>query len=250
VKGVRNVARIPAGQPQEIPRTLVPLLRYDAGRRASGGIGVTVTEHREALVMTAVPEILAVTARASGVAGPAQGCWTYEDYAALPADGNRYEIIDGVLYVTPAPNTAHQAAVTLLTMFSTSYVQLTKMGVVFVSPYDVPLSTDSDTVQPDILVVLNEHRERITPSRLEGAPDLVVEVSSPSTATYDRREKMDAYARAGVPEYWLVDPIAERVELLHFEKGAYVSAGVYGGGAALPSRVLPAFPVEVERFFR
>src|SRR5262249_15325923 len=104
-------------------------------------------------------------------------------------------------------------------------------------------------LQPDIIVVLNTHLEIITPSRIVGAPDLIIELASPGTAGYDRRTKQDAYASAGVPEYWIADPGTGTVELMVLENGAYRSLGVFRGQATLPSRVVPGLPVKVEQFF-
>jgi len=104
-------------------------------------------------------------------------------------------------------------------------------------------------VQPDVLVVLNANRAIIHPSRVIGVPDLVVKIASPSTATYDRTKKLEAYARAGVPEYWLADPYARIVELLVLDGEAYRSLGVFQGQARLASRVVPGFPVPVDQLF-
>jgi Uma2 family endonuclease len=200
--------------------------------------------------MTTLPDVLSATSRADHVPGPRQGCWTYEDYAALPDDGNRYEIIDGVLYVSPAPNILHQIVVTRFVFYLTLHVDLAGLGRVLVAPTDVELSLRDTPLQPDVIVVLNDNLGILEQgARVIGAPDLVVEVASPSTARYDRREKLDAYARAGVREYWIVDPYAQTVELLYLEGGVYRSAGVFHGQALLPSRVLQDFPVRVEQFF-
>jgi Uma2 family endonuclease len=199
--------------------------------------------------MTTVPEdVLPVVQRADDVPGPPQGCWTYEDYAKLPNDGRHYHIIAGVLYVAPAPNIAHQNAVGQFFVRLFQFIQARGLGRVIVAPVDVDLGPGG-TVQPDVIVVLNEHLDRITASRIVGAPDLVVEVASPSTATHDRRAKMDAYARAGVPEYWIADPVAETVELFVLGEGEYRSLGVFHGQALLPSTIISDFPVHVAEFF-
>ncbi len=199
--------------------------------------------------MTTAAEVLSVTSPATSVLGPPQGQWTYDDYAAIPDDGTRYELIDGVLYVTPAPNMGHQNAVLWFGMYLRTHVQLAGRGVVLIAPFDVDLDAGRTVVQPDVLVVLEEHRSVLTAARAVGAPDLVIEVSSPSTASHDRRRKMDTYGRAGVREYWIADPNAASVELLRLEGQEYVSAGVFRGGAVLPSLVLPELPVRVEQFF-
>ncbi|ABQ92793.1 Uma2 family endonuclease [Roseiflexus sp. RS-1] len=198
---------------------------------------------------TSVPlDVLPVVTAAAPLVGPPQGRWTYADYAALPDDGNRYEIIAGVLYMTPAPGTGHQSVSARLVTFLVTHVEFAGLGRVFAAPVDVELAPDT-VVQPDIVVILSANLDRITPSRIIGAPDLVVEILSPGTAGYDRREKQDAYARAGVGEYWIVDPGAQTVELLTLEQGGYRSHGVFRGQARLPSSVV-TLPVPVERFFQ
>jgi Uma2 family endonuclease len=100
-----------------------------------------------------------------------------------------------------------------------------------------------------VLVVLAANRERIVPEGIDGPPDLVVEIASPSTATYDRAKKLHAYERGGVPEYWIADPIARTVEVLVLSDAAYRSQGVFHGQALLPSKIVPGFPVRVAQFF-
>jgi Uma2 family endonuclease len=198
---------------------------------------------------TSVPlDVLPVVTAAAPLVGPPQGRWTYADYAALPDDGNRYEIIAGVLYMTPAPGTGHQSVSARLVTFLVTHVEFAGLGRVFAAPVDVELAPDT-VVQPDIVVILSANLDRITPSRIIGAPDLVVEILSPGTAGYDRREKQDAYARAGVGEYWIVDPGAQTVELLTLDQGGYRSHGVFRGQARLPSSAV-TLPVPVERFFQ
>jgi len=189
-----------------------------------------------------------MTARADQVSGCKQGHWTYESYAAIPDDGKRYEVVKGVLYVTPAPNLAHQAAAGLFTAHLVAHIQFKGLGRVFPAPCDVELAPRT-VVQPDIVVVLNANASVMTPSRIVGAPDLVVEIASPGTAGYDRRTKQDAYARARVPEYWIADPAARTIEALWLEGDHYVSAGVFAGDSTLPAGVLPALPVPVSEFF-
>lgn len=104
-------------------------------------------------------------------------------------------------------------------------------------------------VQPDVLVVLNANLGIITEKRIIGVPDLVIEIASPGTVGYDRRAKQDAYARAGVPEYWLADALARTVELPRLEGQGYRSVGVFTGASTLPSLVIPDLPVRIEQFF-
>jgi Uma2 family endonuclease len=122
------------------------------------------------------------------------------------------------------------------------------MGRVFVAPVDVRLNA-STIVQPDVLVILNTHIERIAEKRILGAPDLVVEVASPATKEHDRYKKRSVYALAGVPEYWIVDPTERNVEVLILEAGTYHSSGIFQGQQCIPSKIAVGFPVPVEQFF-
>ncbi|HWS83985.1 MAG TPA: Uma2 family endonuclease [Ktedonobacteraceae bacterium] len=193
-------------------------------------------------------ERLSVVVQADWVAGPQQGQWTYEDYAAIPEDGHRYEVVNGVLYMSPSPGVPHQGSVARFVHYLFAHVELAGLGRVFSGPLDVELS-DKNVVQPDVLVVLKQHRDRIRKTRIIGAPDLVIEIASPSTARHDQRAKLDAYAGAGVPEYWVIDPDAQTVKLLILKNGVYCSRGAFSGQAVLPSQVVPELPVRVEQFF-
>jgi Uma2 family endonuclease len=185
---------------------------------------------------------------AEGVPGPRQGMWTYEDYAALPDDGNRYEVLQGVLYMAPSPGKWHQKASVAISHYLYVAVQMAGLGEVYAAPFDVMLDA-KNTVQPDVLVVLNEHLDRVTKSGVVGAPDLVVEIASPATARIDLGEKLYAYASAGVTEYWVVNPDAHTVEVLVLRQGTYHSLGIYYGPAVLPSHVVPNLNAIVEQFF-
>jgi Uma2 family endonuclease len=187
-------------------------------------------------------------APAEGVPGPLQGMWTYEDYAALPDDGNRYEVLQGVLYMAPSPGKWHQKASVAISHYLYVAVQMAGLGEVYTAPFDVRLDA-KNTVQPDVLVVLNEHLDRVTKSGVVGAPDLTVEIASPATARIDLSEKLHAYASAGVAEYWVVNPDARTVEVFVLRQGTYNSLGIYYGPAVLPSHIVPNLNVRVEQFF-
>jgi Uma2 family endonuclease len=181
--------------------------------------------------------------------GPKQGSWTYDDYAALPDDGHRYEIMNGVLLMAPAPGWAHQDAVFRFGFHLFNHVESVGLGKMLLAPFDVVLAANK-VVQPDVFVVLNEHMGRLTPSRLIGSPDLVVEIRSPGTATYDRLSKYEAYEQAGVPEYWLADPRTRSVEVLVLQDGKYHSQGIFRGNDMLPSQIAPGIAtVPIEHYF-
>lgn len=183
------------------------------------------------------------------VAGPEQGHWTYADYAALPDDGQRYEVMDGVLLMSPSPNPVHQNVVNWIAFYLTQYVVLTGLGRVFGAPLDVELAPNK-VVQPDVLVLLNKNLNKVTSTCIVGAPDLVVEVRSPGTAVYDRLNKSGAYAQAGVQEYWMVHPDMQTIEPLILQNGVYSSQGVLRGKVGISSQVVPdIISVNVEQFF-
>jgi Uma2 family endonuclease len=193
-------------------------------------------------------EELSVVTPADWVPGPEQGSWTYDDYAALPDDGQRYEIVNGVLVMAPAPSPAHQDIVGMIFHYLLVQVKFAGLGRVFTAPIDVDLGP-KNVFQPDVVVVLNAHLDRVAAKKIVGAPDLVVEVVSPGSGVMDRIAKYAVYARAGIPEYWIVKPEKETVEVFTLEDGEYRSLGIFGGQQTLPSRVVPGLPVLVEQFF-
>ncbi|EFH89361.1 Uma2 family endonuclease [Ktedonobacter racemifer] len=197
--------------------------------------------------MTTRAKLFSVTP-ADWVPGPGQGRWTYKEYAAIPEDGHRYEVVNGVLYMSPSPNPRHQRIVLMISNHLLGFVEGQGLGMVFVSPLDVELNY-GNIVQPDVFVLLNEHLDRIASSRIIGAPDLAIEIASPSTARHDLNEKLDAYAAAGVPEYWVVTPDAHVVEVWVLDRGVYRSLGLFIADDVLPSQVLPGLPVTAEQFF-
>jgi Uma2 family endonuclease len=193
-------------------------------------------------------ERLQTVVPANWVPGPPQGQWTYADYAAIPDDGKCYEVVKGVLYMSPSPTPEHQSISIEIVAYLRQFVQVAGLGRIFAEPTDVELSP-GNIVKPDVLVVLKKHLERIKSTRIVGAPDLVVEILSPGTMRHDLHGKLAAYERAGVPEYWIVSPGEQVVELLVLEDGTYQSLGVFQGSAVLPSRIVPDWSVEVQQFF-
>ncbi len=190
-----------------------------------------------------------VVTRADHIPGPAQGHWTAAHYAALPDDECRYELIEGVLFMAPSPIGSHQDAAGRFYYYLLPLVEFAGKGKVRIAPFDVQLD-EQTLVQPDVLVVLTEHLDRLQPNRLLGAPNLVIEVASPATAIYDRREKCDAYARVGVPEYWIADASSRTVEVLILQDGAYRSLGYFEGKNGLRSLIVPDITaIATEQFF-
>jgi len=149
--------------------------------------------------------------------------WTYKEYAAIPEDGLRHEIIDGEHFVNPSPSTQHQHVSKRLQYQIYTKIELAGLGVMFNAPMDVQLS-ENDIVQPDLVVILNENVRKITPTKIKVAPNLVVEILSPSTSGNDQTIKKDLYERSGVTEYWVVDPFEQQVDQWILQDGKYVLA--------------------------
>jgi Uma2 family endonuclease len=153
--------------------------------------------------------------------------WTYADYCRIRADGLRHEILDGEHLVTPSPDLVHQAIATRLAYELVRLVEKRRRGRVFAAPLDVHLGRGT-VVQPDLLVVCSRNRSILGVRKVTGAPDLLVEILSPSTRTNDRVRKKARYERAGVRELWLVDPRARRVEQFVLRGGRYGAPLVAG----------------------
>ena len=181
---------------------------------------------------------------------PAQGHWTYGDYKRLPEDGRRYEIIEGVLYMAAAPNFDHQCTVMRLAVHLDHLVTEHRLGIVLVAPFEVRLPGVARVVQPDVLFITSKRTPRRGAARFTGAPDLIIEVLSRSTARTDKVVKFTAYERAGVREYWLVDPRTRSVEVYSLsEKGTYEMAGQYTAGETVTSTVLSDLALPVDDLF-
>jgi Uma2 family endonuclease len=145
------------------------------------------------------------------------GPYRRHDYDGLP-DEPRCELLYGRFYVSPSPLVVHQLVVTLLGSHLNAIAKGSG-GLALVAPMDVCLA-DHSVVQPDVLYVSRERRS-IVKARIEGAPDLVVEVASPGTSRRDRGEKLRLYAESGVREYWLVDPLARQIDFLVARSDGY-----------------------------
>ncbi len=142
--------------------------------------------------------------------------------------------------MSQSPGPEHQEIVVELIGYLRSFVKANNLGRVYTAPLDVELNS-RNVVQPDVLVVLNEHLDRITETHIIGAPDLVIEITDSNTANHDYGEKWEAYACTGVPEYWVVTPEELTIELLILDGSEYRSLGLFIGSAKLPSQVLETF---------
>ena len=173
--------------------------------------------------------------------------FTYTDYAKTP-EGERYELLDGELIMAAAPNMAHQSTQSNLGGEFYVLVRDTDLGWVYFSPTDVYLS-DTDVVQPDLIFVSKARSHIRTGKNIRGAPDLLVEILSPSTSAKDWGYKRDLYAKHGVKEYWLVDPYAKQVMVMLLKDGRYEIVGVYREDDTLRSPTLEGFELDLGRVF-
>lgn len=173
---------------------------------------------------------------------------TYEEYRKTP-DDERYELLDGELIMAPAPLTGHQLVQVALGTPLYTFVKQRDLGLVFFAPTDVVLS-DTNVVQPDLLFVSTAREHIVTRANIQGAPDLVVEIRSDSTAERDWTLKRELYAEHGVKEYWLVDPEAMTVTVLLLHGDVFNVVGTYWKGQRLTSPTLEGFTVSLDEIFR
>ncbi|MEQ1743815.1 MAG: Uma2 family endonuclease [Saprospiraceae bacterium] len=176
---------------------------------------------------------------------PETGTLTYDDYVALtPPDSGDFELLDGYLIFMATPTPDHQDAVTELCARMRLFASSRKLGKVFSAPLDV-VFTPHDTLQPDILFIPAEGLHIIGDKKIEGAPDLVVEVLSDSNKPKEQRYKKEIYESHGVREYWLINLEKATVTVYQNRSGELVTAGVFKKNDLVSSDVLPGFEVRV-----
>ena len=171
---------------------------------------------------------------------------SFADLERWPEDGRRYELYDGEVYEVPSPFPLHQIASARLHLALAEYVR-DHGGIVLYAPLDIVL-TEYDVVQPDVVFFRESRRHVIDMmAATRAAPDLAVEVLSRSTAVRDRGRKMQMLARYRVPEYWIVDPVGNTIEIYSLAGDSYRSAGTYAEGDDVESPTLPGlrFPASL-----
>ncbi len=169
-------------------------------------------------------------------------------YKILP-EGAPYQLIEGELIMTPAPNPGHQMISGNLFKKLSSFVDERKLGILLYSPIDVYLD-DENAFQPDIVFISKKRRETIKKDGIYGAPDLVVEVLSPSTAHYDLKEKFKVYERSGIREYWIVAPEMNSVEIYSNEKEHFSLIAKAERKGEVESLLLKGFKLTLEEVFK
>lgn len=172
---------------------------------------------------------------------------TYHNYAGLP-DDKRYELIDGELYMVPSPSVYHQLVQGNLVHLFKAFLNQHPLGVLLQAPLDVVLD-QSMVLQPDLCFIGRDREHIVTEANIQGAPDLVVEILSPGTLERDRLVKRDLYARHGVCEYWMVDPVGRCIEVLRRNEQGFQPVGVYFFEDRIASGLLPGFSVSVQEIF-
>jgi len=175
---------------------------------------------------------------------PRQGQWTEADYFRLPETNRIIELSEGRLIITPSPTDQHQKISFKLSLLIGNHVLSNNLGEVRHAPMDVRL-WKGKVRQPDIAFMSNEHLDRIT-EQLWGVPDLVIEILSEGTARVDKEDKYLEYQRAGVQEYWIVDPFNQSIEIYALENGTYEIFGKWGLGEIAKSKLLDGFKVSVD----
>jgi Uma2 family endonuclease len=170
---------------------------------------------------------------------------TVENYKLLPETGPRYQLIQGDLYMAPAPNRFHQEISRNLQFELHSYLKRNPIGKIFNAPFDVYLD-EINVFQPDILIVLNQRLGILTE---EGAPELVVEILSPKTRRLDLVNKKLECARAGVKELWIIDPEPRSLAIHQWTSAGVEKIRQLGEEENLSTDLLPGFNVAMETIF-
>ena len=182
------------------------------------------------------------------IPSPAKVIFTYEDYRQTPDDGKRYEIIDGDLCVSFPPPVNHQVMIGNLLFALSSFVKSQALGEVILGPVEVYFS-DTNIAQPDLIFINHARRHIVKPTKVKGAPDLVIEVLSPGTEKRDRTIKRRMYAQFGVCEYWMAKAKTATVAILRLRDGKLVPAAHLGKSDVLTSLLFPGLEIPLAEIF-
>jgi Uma2 family endonuclease len=167
-----------------------------------------------------------------------------DDIWDAPEDGKRYEVVDGDLYMTTAPDLDHQRPSMGLSGFIRWYLRTHPIGEIFAAPVGLILD-DENGLQPDLVYVSKARAAILTRRGIRGTPDLVVEVLSPSTADRDRGIKLRRYAAAGVPHYWIVAPETHTLEAYRLEEYTYQLTVTCGPGDTFRPELFPGLEIPI-----
>lgn len=190
----------------------------------------------------AIPEVQA------RVIQPSRKDYTLEDYLALTDEYPRYELLEGELIEMVSPTSKHQIVLALLFRQLDRHCDIHKLGIVLTAPLDVILAPNV-VVQPDLLFISVARRSQLIGERINGAPDLVVEIISPTSSGRDLLQKRKLYARHGVAEYWIVDPGDRTIEVQRLTGNLYSTVALFEPGQSLVSTIFPGLAVELALVF-
>jgi len=175
--------------------------------------------------------------------------YTIEDYSLLE-EGAPFQLINNDLIMSPSPNPLHQIISGRLLQSLLNFLDNTNDdGFLVSAPMDVKLD-DDNVFQPDLLYIAKDRKAELVKERIEGAPDLIIEILSPSNAYYDLRQKKDIYEKYGVKEYIIVDPVQENADLYLLKDGAYILHQKAQKIESLNSVLLQGFSIELSRLFK
>lgn len=175
--------------------------------------------------------------------------WNYERLLSELPSESRYEIRNAHLIDMPSPSEKHQELVFKLTLLFGNYIIQNKLGKFYQAPFDVILD-NTNVVQPDLLLVLNENKEIIKERGVFGSPDLVVEIVSKGSVIRDYVEKKEDYERFGVKEYWLIDPQNELIQVFALQNTKYVSFSYADEDGTVKSKILDGFEMNWNDIFK
>jgi Uma2 family endonuclease len=178
---------------------------------------------------------------------PEQGEWTEDDYFDLPETNHFVELSDGKLEIPDMPGTTHQKVVFKLAKIIDEFVSKNSFGEIGLAPLPTRL-WEGKVREPDIIFMSSAHTDRINED-FWGVPDLVVEVLSKSNSQTDRKKKFVEYAKAGIPEYWIVDTVQKIVEVFALDRDTYILFGKWGMGEIIHSKVLANFEISIDSIF-
>lgn len=174
---------------------------------------------------------------------------TAEDYRSLPEGGPRYQLIEGDLFMAPAPNRYHQDISLNLTLLLGKFLEKHPLGKLYAAPFDVYFD-DINVHQPDLVFVSKKNFSILTAAGAEGAPDFLVEILSPKTAELDKKAKRRVFARAGVRELWIIDPEARRIRVYYLQQDAERPAATWSEKDTFTSPHFPGLRINGAAVFK
>ena len=176
---------------------------------------------------------------------------TYSDYVQMtPPDSGKFQLIEGELVVRTSPSTKHQRIILVIIKYLETYIKKNSIGEIFLSPLDVVLG-EHNTYQPDLLFILESNKKIIEDTKINGTPDMVVEVLSPSNAYYDLVIKKKIYESSGVKEYWIVFPYEQSVHqfVLNDQTEKYELITMYSGDDKASPALFPDLLIDLAEVF-